>query len=222
MRPKITIYNVTSLDGRLTGFRADLDLYYGISSKWGNDGVLVGSGTVLKSMDEVPKETENDRKPPKSRNDERLPYVIFVDSLGRIRSHHVFRHLPYIREVLVLISKKTPLEYRSYLEERKINYIEAGEDRVDLKKALEVLRLDYGLKNMRSDSGGSLNSILMREGLVDRIVILLDPVLAGGGNTPLFNELSSTVKLRLESMEKLDSGQLLMSYEVVNIEYNKN
>ncbi len=222
MRPGITIYNVTSLDGRLTGFQADLDLYYGISSKWGNDGVLVGSETVLQSMEEVPEETEENRRPPESVNDEKLPYVIFVDSRGRIRSHHVFRHLPYIREVLVLISKKTPREYRKYLEERDIDYIETGEDRVDLKEAVEVLRSDYGLNNIRSDSGGSLNSVLMREGLVDRIVILLDPVLAGGGNTPFFNELSSTVKLRLESMEKMDSGQLLMSYEVVNIKKNMN
>lgn len=215
MRPGITIYNATSLDGRLTGFQADLDLYYGISSKWGNDGVLVGSETVLKSMEEVPEETEESRRAPESVNDEKLPYVIFVDSRGRIRSHHVFRHLPYIREVLVLILKKNPDEYRKYLGKRNIDYIESGEDRVDLKEAVEVLHRDYGLNNMRSDSGGSLNSVLMREGLVDRIVILMDPVLVGGGNTPFFGELPSVVRLKTEKMELVENGNILLSFYVI-------
>ncbi len=137
MRPEMTIYNTVSLDGRLTGFEADLDLYYGISSAWGNDGVLIGSETILRSMEEVPDETEYDRQPPSSIDDDSLPYIIFVDSKGRLRSHHVFRHLPYIREVLVLISKRTPDEYRKYLKERKYQYIETGEDQVDLVEALE-------------------------------------------------------------------------------------
>jgi 2,5-diamino-6-(ribosylamino)-4(3H)-pyrimidinone 5'-phosphate reductase len=215
-KPELTIYNAVSLDGRVTGFEANLDLYYGISSGWKNDGVLVGSETVLRSMEEVPEETEESRMPPESGSDGSLPYVIFVDSRGRLRSHHVFRHLPYIREVLVLISRKTPDEYRRYLDERNIEYIEAGEDLVDLAEAMEVLNRKYGLVNLRSDSGGSLNSALMREGLVDRIVVLMDPVLAGGGNTPLFDELDVPVKLRLEGMEKVDSGQLLMSFEVIS------
>jgi 2,5-diamino-6-(ribosylamino)-4(3H)-pyrimidinone 5'-phosphate reductase len=215
VKPEVTIYNMTSLDGRLTGFEGDLGLYYGISSKWSNDGVLVGSETVLKSMEEVPEEKEADRNPPESVTDKSLPYVIFVDSRGRIRSHHVFRREPYIREVIVLISGNTPDEYRKYLEERSIIYIETGEERVDLKEALEVLYDEYGLRNVRTDSGGSLNSVLIREGLIDRIVVLMNPVLVGGGNTPFVNELAHSLKLKLEKNEKIEKGHILMEFSII-------
>lgn len=214
MRPEMTIYNTVSLDGRLTGFEADLDLYYGISSAWGNDGVLIGSETILRSLEEVPEETQDDRRPPSTIDDKSLPYVIFVDSKGRLRSHHVFRHLPYIREVLVLISKRTPDEYRKYLLERDYQYIETGEDQVDLVEALKVLYERFGLRKMRTDTGGVLNKVLMDQGLVDRVVVLMNPVLAGSGNTPFFEELNASVKLRLEKVEKVKDGRLLISYNI--------
>ena len=214
MRPRMTIFNSISLDGKVTGFDTDLDLYYGISSQWGNDGVLVGSGTVLKSMEQVPEETEEDMHPSRTADDASLPYVIFVDSRGRIRSHHIFRKQPYIREVMVLISAETPDDYRRYLEERKYQYIETGKDRVDLVSAMEILNVKFGLKNLRTDSGGSLNTALINQDLVDRIVVLMDPVIAGGGNTPIFEELGSLVKLRMERIEGIDDRHILISYEV--------
>lgn len=215
IRPKMTVYNAVSLDGRVTGFDVDMDLYYGISAQWGNDGVLVGSRTVLQSMKEIPPETEEDMVPPGTEKDSSLPYVIFVDSKGMIRSHHVFRQQPFIREVLVLISRASPDEYRKYLDERKIQYIETGEDRVDLKEAMEVLHDRYGLGNMRSDSGGGLNSALMHQGLVDNLIVLMEPYLAGGDEVPFFNELKERVgPMDLKKIEKLDNGRFLIEYEV--------
>lgn len=206
----MTIYNSVSLDGRVTGFVADLALYYGISAEWGNDGVLVGSGTVLKSMEAIPEDTEDDLHPPETVDDASLPYVLFVDSKGLIRSHHVFRQQPYIREVMVLISKDTPDDYRRYLDDRNYRYIETGDDRVDLISAMEVLYEEFGLRNMRTDSGGTLNSALIDADLVDEIVLILNPVLAGNTQTPLLSELSGVKDLEFRSFEKLDNGSLFI------------
>jgi len=47
MLPRVILYNATSLDGKITGFNADVELYYEIASKWDIDAVLMGSNTVL-------------------------------------------------------------------------------------------------------------------------------------------------------------------------------
>ena len=47
MLPWVIIYNAVSLDGRITGFDADVELYYELASKWDVDAVLMGNNTVL-------------------------------------------------------------------------------------------------------------------------------------------------------------------------------
>ncbi|MBI5459465.1 hypothetical protein [Methanobacterium sp.] len=50
MIPLVILYNAVSLDGRITGFNADVELYYDLASKWNVDAVLMGSNTVLKGF----------------------------------------------------------------------------------------------------------------------------------------------------------------------------
>ena len=47
MLPKVILYNAVSLDGRINGFDADIELYYEVASKWDLDAVLMGSTTLL-------------------------------------------------------------------------------------------------------------------------------------------------------------------------------
>ena len=39
MLPHVILYNAVSLDGRITGFNADIELYYDLASKWDIDAV---------------------------------------------------------------------------------------------------------------------------------------------------------------------------------------
>ncbi|MEN4017159.1 MAG: hypothetical protein PQ975_02715 [Methanobacterium sp.] len=47
MLPKVILYHAVGLDSRITGFNADVELYYEIASKWDTDTVLIRSNTVL-------------------------------------------------------------------------------------------------------------------------------------------------------------------------------
>lgn len=47
MLPKIILYNATSLDGRIRGFNAGIDLYYELASDWDINAVLMGSKIVI-------------------------------------------------------------------------------------------------------------------------------------------------------------------------------
>jgi 2,5-diamino-6-(ribosylamino)-4(3H)-pyrimidinone 5'-phosphate reductase len=221
MLPKVIIHNAVSLDGRITGFDVDLELYYEIATGFGEDATLVGSGTMLTSGDEIPEETEEDIKKPKPKPDDDRSILAIPDSKGRVRIWHALRRWPYWRDHVALITKNTPKDYIEYLEKRSIDYIVAGSDKVDLKTALERLNARFGVKLVRVDSGGTLNGVLLRAGLVDEVSILLHHTLVGRKNTiSVFKDDGQTsdegvIKLKLLKFEKLKDDIVWLRYEVV-------
>jgi 2,5-diamino-6-(ribosylamino)-4(3H)-pyrimidinone 5'-phosphate reductase len=50
MLRKVILHTATSLDGRITNFPADLELYYALAGTWNPDAVLFGSETVLAAV----------------------------------------------------------------------------------------------------------------------------------------------------------------------------
>jgi 2,5-diamino-6-(ribosylamino)-4(3H)-pyrimidinone 5'-phosphate reductase len=224
MLPKIIIHNAQSVDGRLDWFTPDVGLYYEIATQFKEDATLVGSGTILNPYEEVeiPDEDESAFERLEKNPEDPRPILVIPDSRGRIRTWHYLRNLPYWSWWVALISQKTPQDYIDYLKKRHIDYIMVGEDHVDIKAALEELNLRYGVKNIRADSGGTLNGILFREGLVKEVSVLVDPSLVGG-TTPrsIFNasDLTSTedvIKLKLIHFEKMKNDNIWLRYEVTN------
>jgi len=53
----------------------------------------------------------------------------------------------------VLCSRATPQTYLDYLRQKQVEFIVAGDERVDLRAALEELNVRYGVKVIRVDSG---------------------------------------------------------------------
>lgn len=188
MLPKVILHTAASLDGRITNFPADLDLYYTLAAQWNPDAILFGSGTVLAAVRdnpalEVPPEHEEMFTPPAGQPDPR-PLLVIADSRGQVRCWDAIRRWPYMRDVIALCSEKTPAEYLAYLRERKITSIVSGSDHIDMRAALEALNRDYGVRVVRVDSGGTLNSVLLHNGLVDEVSVLVHPVIAGGKAFP--------------------------------------
>jgi 2,5-diamino-6-(ribosylamino)-4(3H)-pyrimidinone 5'-phosphate reductase len=184
MIPKVILHTATSLDGRITGFPADLELYYALAAQWNPDAILFGSETVLAAVRdnpalEVPPEHEEMFRPPDGSPDPR-PLLVIADSRGRVHCWDAIRKWPYMRDVLALCSTSTPQQYRDYLRERTIGTIVAGDNHIDMRLALEALNQDYGVKTVRIDSGGTLNSVLLQAGVVDEVSVLVHPYLAGG------------------------------------------
>ncbi len=219
MLPRVILFNVVSVDGRIDGFEPDLELYYGLASKWNEDATLVGSETILTGEDEIPEETEEDLEP-LEKTEDKGSILVIPDSRGRVRTWHALRKWPYWREFVALVSKKTPQDYIEYLEKRRIDYILAGEDKVDLRTALEELNSKYGVKTIRVDSGGTLNGVLLREGLVTDLSVLIAPT-AIGGTSPqsIYRAVDlvsadDAVKLKLEHMEKMKDGYVWLKYKV--------
>lgn len=214
MKPKVIMHNQVSLDMKVTGFEVDMGTYYGIAARFGVDATIVGSGTVLKAVDEIPPEEPADFKKPRIDPKDPSGYVVFVDSKGVIRSHHVFRRFEMIKDVIVLVSKTTKKEYIDYLDEREYDHIEAGEDRVDIGKGLELLQERYGFNSFRVDAGGRLNSHMLNEGLIDEISILLTPELVGKEYEQMFANVERDIKLELKNVQEVEGGLLHLLYVV--------
>ncbi|HOX36187.1 MAG TPA: RibD family protein [Methanoregulaceae archaeon] len=188
MLPDVILHTATSLDGRITNFPADLELYYTLAARWNPDAILFGSETVLAAVRdnpalEVPPDHEEIFRPPEGAPDPR-PLLVIADSRGKVRCWDAIRKWPYMRDVLAFCSESTPPEYLDYLSERTIASVVAGKDRIDFRSALAELNRLHGVRTVRVDSGGTLNSVLLKTGLVSEVSVLVHPFLAGGRPEP--------------------------------------
>lgn len=226
MIPWVILYNAVSLDGRITGFNANVELYYELAAELDIDAVLMGSNTVLTGFGVEPGETveeSEDAFQPRVKDpaDDR-PLLVVPDSKGQIRIWSELLKMPYIKDVLVLCSRSTPSEYLDFLDERYIDYLVVGYQQVDLETALDELNTNFGIKKVRVDSGGVLNGALLREGLADEVHLLIHPELVGGTK---FNSIFQTpnleggdlpIKLYLDNMEKVKDDIIYLKYRIFN------
>jgi 2,5-diamino-6-(ribosylamino)-4(3H)-pyrimidinone 5'-phosphate reductase len=221
MLPRVILHNSVSVDGRVDGFVPDIGLHYEMASLWKADIHLAGSNTILSQGGEISTEDEETFQPGERDPDDPRSLLVIPDSRGRVRIWHTLRRSGYWRDVMALCSRATPKTYLDYLKERHIDHIIAGDDHVDMRSALEELSARYGAKTVLLDSGGTLNGILLRAGLVDEVSLLIHPCLVGGTTpgsffrAPGMTVPEGEVKLKLARVEKVKEDIVWLRYEVV-------
>jgi 2,5-diamino-6-(ribosylamino)-4(3H)-pyrimidinone 5'-phosphate reductase len=183
-RPRVILHNAVSLDGRLDGFEADLDVYYETAGRLGAQATLSGSTTILTGF--AGSEDGDPPPAPPPAGPDRRPLLAIVDSRGRIRFWKRICSQPYWRGVIALASRATPTDALENQRLAGVDTLVAGARRVDLSSALEQLAGRYDVSVVRVDSGGRLNGALLRAGLVDEVSLLIHPTLVGtSGKLPL-------------------------------------
>jgi 2,5-diamino-6-(ribosylamino)-4(3H)-pyrimidinone 5'-phosphate reductase len=219
--PRIVIHNEVSLDGRMDWFTPDIGQFYQLAGHWHTDAILTGSETILSAPGQ---ESDTEEKEPGTTEvgeDESLPLLIVPDSRGRIRNWDFWRRQPYWRDVIVFCSRATPPSYLEYLQKVRIQFITAGDEHVDLRQALMELSGRWAVELVRVDSGGMLNGVLLRAGLVDEVSVLIDPCLVGGMTprslfrAPDLTEAEGVILLRLIHYEKVRGDVIWVRYEVL-------
>jgi riboflavin biosynthesis pyrimidine reductase len=247
-RPKVVVYGGVSLDGRLT-IAPGLLLMFGDKrwnaiaesdeeiSKWLKDthkpqAYLEGSGSLVTEK-EKPKPLPTFKGDPKTLYRDFLPdsvvkrvghsgWFAMVDSRGRIRWG--FKEWPSEEwkgwHLMVIVANQTPSEYLAYLQRETIPYLLAGEDRVNLKLALEKMKSLLGVTSIVSTSPGKLGGALLRAGLIDEVNLLLLPALIGGTETPTLFESSELkpnewpTRLELVWTRVQSDGRVWLRYKV--------
>jgi 2,5-diamino-6-(ribosylamino)-4(3H)-pyrimidinone 5'-phosphate reductase len=225
MMPEIIIHNQVSLNSYLTGFKADLEIYYQIAYDFKPDSVLVGSDTALSgikldcgNINKIPKEKKTDYERPN--RDKSLPYLVIPDSRGKMnKCLHFYRRLEFIKDIIVLISDKTKNDYIDYLKKRNYKTIKTGKDHCNYKTAFKILNKEYETNILRSDSGGTLNAILLKEKLVDKISLIISPILVNKNNVLLFENLNlegKIISLKLIKRKTLNNSMMWLLFKIQN------
>jgi 2,5-diamino-6-(ribosylamino)-4(3H)-pyrimidinone 5'-phosphate reductase len=223
MLPYVILYNAVSVDGRIDWFPADVGKFYELAAIWKENATLAGSDTLLKAYREEQMTPANEEafEHQKANSTDTRPLLVVPDSRGRLRPIlHLLHHEPYWRDNVILVSKSTPEAYLKYLQKRHIPFITAGDDHVDYKTALEELNASYSVKVVRVDSGGTLNGILLRAGLVNEVSVLIHPYLVGGTSprsmyrAPDLIAANGAVHLKLISLEQLPGDLIRIRYGV--------
>jgi 2,5-diamino-6-(ribosylamino)-4(3H)-pyrimidinone 5'-phosphate reductase len=214
MRPHVVIHNGVSLNGMVTGFEVEKGLYYRLAGLLQCDADLVGSGTILAA----PEAGEHD-DPAEACAPQAGPGSILVvpDSRGRVKCWGFLQRSAFWGRFVSLVSDATPTDHIAYLKRRGVDVISAGSEHVDLAAALEMLAERFGVERVRTDSGGTLNAVLLELGLVDEVSALVFPVIATGPTrVPLFKTgADGRFNLALTHEERYDGGEVWLRYDVV-------
>ncbi len=98
------------------------------------------------------------------------------------------------------------------------------ENEIDFVDLFSKLKNVYGIEKVTIQSGGTLNSILIRHDLIDRVSIVVAPCLIGGVSTPTLvdgdplisqEDLKMIKTLKLTKADVLDDSYLHLTYDTV-------
>lgn len=213
---KVIVHNSISLDGSLTGFEPNMGLHYQIVGNYKPEIYLVGSNTIKIGstlIGEIPAEEEYDFKKPKK--DSSLSYWVVPDTKGSLKGLlHYCRRYEFCKDIIVLVSKQTPVDYIKYLEARDYDYHVVGETTVDLPKALDYLSKEYSVKQILADSGRILSNLLIEQNLVSEISLLVHPTIVGNKAYHIFGNIRKAPKIHLRKKRVFPRGYLWLIYDV--------
>ena len=224
-RPVTTLYMLMSVDGKIsTGASDDLDVDKDFP---GIDGLKEG----LHQYYEIEQTTDlwsfnTGRVQEKMGvNEKPLPEKTPV-SFVLLDNHHLTEHgVRYFcarSKEFVLITRNK--EHPAFsVKEPNLHIL--FQEKQDLKEALRLLKTQFGCERLTIQSGGTVNSLFLREKLFDYIDLVVAPVLIGGKDTSTLidgrslvseSELSGLGVLKLEECQVLSDSYLRLRYKVVS------
>lgn len=229
-RPYTTLFMLTSVDGKIStgdndsldvdkdyksidGLKDGLQQYYNLEQE--TDLFSLNTGRVFEKIG-INQKTDTPEKAPVS--------FIVIDN----KPHLNVQGLSYLLKksktlFIVTTNSKHPV---FQLKENNPNLeILFYESEIDFNNLFEALNQKYGVENMTIQSGGTLNSTFIREGLVDRVLLIVAPVLIGGKDTSTLVDgeslhtewdLLKIKTLKLVQAKPLENSYLLLEYKVNN------
>ncbi len=96
---------------------------------------------------------------------------------------------------------------------------------VDFEDLFKKLKEKHKIDRITIQSGGTLNSILVRKGLIDKVSFVIAPCLIGGNDTSTLidgkslsseKDLKQIKALKLRKCEKLKNSYIRLEYDVIN------
>lgn len=124
------------------------------------------------------------------------------------------------KDRLCIVSEQVSLEYLDYLCRSGISYIAAGHHEIDLKRAMEILFEEFGVKRVAVVGGGRINGGFLAAGLVDELSAMIAPGIDGRiGQPALFDGMNDSdryrpIHLELKEISTFDNSVIWARYTV--------
>jgi len=226
-RPRVICHMAASVDGRITvdgwpGATAIRREYEQVHASYESDAWMCGRVT----MEPFARATRSDADVAREyagtlpREDFRSPgefdsFAFAIDARGRlawaandIDGDHV----------VAILSTRVSDEYLSFLRERGVSYLLAGERELDLRLALEKIGDGFGVRTLMLEGGGRVNGEMLRVGLIDEVSVLVAPLADGRAvRATLFDVADDEMKpaqFVLEQVERRADDVVWLRYTV--------
>lgn len=220
---------LTSLDGKIStgltdkldfdkdfpkikGVKEGLQQYYDIEKT--TDVVSFNSGRVMEKIG-----VNTSKNPIKN-----LKFVRFVlvDNKPNLNKQGIINLANNLKALYVITTNKNHPANKLKIDNLKAIYCP---QKIDFKKVFHKLNTEFNIKRMTVQSGGTLNTTLIREGLIDRVSLVIAPCLVGGKNTSTLmdgeslsslKELKYIKALKLQKVNRLKNSYIHLIYYVQN------
>jgi riboflavin biosynthesis pyrimidine reductase len=108
-------------------------------------------------------------------------YAIALDPSGKLtwKSNSIDEE-----HVVTILTEHVSDDYLAFLQSKGVSYLFGGKTEVNLKKVLEKLRKELGIKTLLLEGGGKINGSFLAANLVDELSVLVAPVVDGSIGTP--------------------------------------
>ena len=122
------------------------------------------------------------------------------------------------KDRLCIVSEDASTEYLEYLQGLDISYIAVGKGTIDLKRAVEILYNEFGVKRLGVLGGGKINGGFLSTGIVDELSVLVAPGIDGRcGQPALFDGIENKdgylpLKLRFKEVSTFPNGVVWLRY----------
>ncbi|MFC4989755.1 MULTISPECIES: 2,5-diamino-6-(ribosylamino)-4(3H)-pyrimidinone 5'-phosphate reductase [Saliphagus] len=175
----------------------------------GSDAVVVGVGTVLADDPHLTVKDADLLEERIAAGKPAQPARVVADS--QLRTPTDARIVDDAASTYLLTTEAAGAERRAAYPE-SVEFVTAGEERVDLLRAFAALA-EAGIEDVMVEGGGELIFSLAESGLVDELRTFVGPQLIGGRDAPTLADgegfLTEFPSLSLEDVERLDGGVLL-------------
>jgi 2,5-diamino-6-(ribosylamino)-4(3H)-pyrimidinone 5'-phosphate reductase len=179
------------------------------------DAIMVGGRTLLENDPRLLIRSDTLRNERIQRGLSPNPIKVGVITQASIKSSSRFLTFGPA-QIMIFTTRQTGQDDLTRLEKLGVRCSILGDERVDLVEAMQQL-WEAGIRRLLVEGGGTLNSELLRLGLVDAISLFLSPVIFGGMDAPTFVdgqgfELDAAVKLTLTDLEQLPGDGIVLHY----------
>lgn len=230
-RPITTLFMLSSLDGkistgdtdvmdtdtdyqRIKGIKEGRQQYYDLEKQTDMHFIITGK-TMTKGCPQL--DVNNRKDEPKKIG----ANCIIVDN-SNLKESGIKYLLKKFNSLTVVTTNKLHPAIKMKVDGLKVF---CYSKKVDFADLFRKLKREYGIKRLTIQSGGTLNAVLLRNKLIDRVSIVVAPCLIGGKDTASLidgeslhsqKELKHIKALKLKECNVLKNSFIHVVYDVIN------